>query len=153
VAEPQALELDALVRRAIEESVPLAQSRGVDLGCVRIERTELQGDPLQAYALVRNAVDNAVRYTPAGGAVDVSVWMEDGAACFVVEDTGPGIPAADLGRVFDPFVRILGSHESGSGLGLAIARTAANTLGGVIALDARLDGGKGLRFVYRQETR
>jgi two-component system OmpR family sensor kinase len=146
----QLLELNVLVRTAIEESLPMAQAKGVDLGCVRIDRAPIQGDPLHAYALVRNAVDNAVRYTPSGGAVDVSVSIEDAEVYFVVEDTGPGIAAADIERVFEPFARVLGSQESGSGLGLAIARTAALALGGRIVLGGRADHRPGLRFAYRQ---
>ncbi len=146
----QRLELSTLVRSAIEEILPMAQAKGVDLGCVRIDPAVIHGDPLHAYALVRNVVDNAVRYTPSGGAVDVSVSVEDGDACFVVEDTGPGIDAADMDRVFEPFVRVLGSQESGSGLGLAIARTAARVLGGHIDVGQRSDRRSGLRFTYRQ---
>ena len=149
-AMTQRLDLNALVRTAIEETLPLAQARGVDLGCVRTDPAALLGDPLHAYALVRNAIDNAVRYTPGGGAVDVSVERVGHEACLVVEDTGPGIAEADLDRVFEPFVRVLGSQESGSGLGLAIARTAAQTLGGHISLGRRGDRRSGLRFVYRQ---
>jgi two-component system OmpR family sensor kinase len=108
------------------------------------------GDPLQARALVRNALDNAVRYTPRGGAVDVSVLMGEAEVSLVVEDTGPGIPRADLERVFAPFVRLLGRQEPGSGLGLAIANAAAQALGGRIQLGERADGRSGLRFVYRQ---
>jgi len=146
----QRLELSALVRTAIEETLPLAQAKGVDLGCVRTDPVAIQGDPLHAYALVRNAIDNAVRYTPSGGTVDVSVSGESGVACLVVEDTGPGISDADIERVFEPFVRVLGSQESGSGLGLAIARTAAQSLGGEIKLAGRADKRSGLRFAYRQ---
>ena len=146
----QELELNALVRTAIEESLPMAHAKGIDLGCLRIEHTPIHGDPLHAYALVRNAVDNAVRYTPSGGAVDVSVSVQGGQACLVVEDTGPGIDEADVQRVFEPFVRVLGSEEPGSGLGLAIARSAAQALGGRIELGQRIDHRSGLRFTYRQ---
>lgn len=146
----ESFELDAHVRHAIEESLALAQARGVDLGCVRLDRVRLHGDAMHAYALVRNAIDNAVRYTPAGGAVDVGVAVAGGELVFAVEDTGPGIAPADLERVFDPFVRVLGSEAPGSGLGLAIARTAASALGGVIRLGPRADARAGLRFEYRQ---
>ena len=146
----QRLELSALVRSAIEDILPMAQAKGVDLGCVRIDPATIRGDPLHAYALVRNVVDNAVRYTPSGGAVDVSVSVEGNDACLVVEDTGPGIEPGDVERVFEPFVRVLGSQESGSGLGLAIARTASQALGGRIELGKRTDHRTGLRFVYRQ---
>jgi signal transduction histidine kinase len=128
----------------------MAQAKGVDLGCVRLEPVAIQGDPLHAYALVRNVVDNAVRYTPAGGSVDVSVSAEGTEACLVVEDTGPGIAHNDVQRVFEPFVRVLGHQETGSGLGLAIARTASQVLGGRIELGQRADHRTGLRFSYRQ---
>jgi two-component system OmpR family sensor kinase len=150
IATTQRLELGALVRTAIEETLPMAQAKGVDLGCLQIDAAPIDGDSAHAYALVRNAVDNAVRYTPSGGAVDVSVSMVGNDACLVIEDTGPGIDEADLDRVFQPFVRILGGDESGSGLGLAIARTASQALGGRIELRRRLDHRSGLRFVYRQ---
>ena len=149
---PQPFELAGLVRSAIEESLPAAQSKRIDLGCVRMDPASVVGDRTHAYALVRNAIDNAVRYTAAGGSVDVSLSVEDGVARFVVEDTGPGIPPADLERVFEPFVRVLGTQQTGSGLGLAIARTAANALGGRIELGSRADRGKGLRFTYWQRV-
>jgi two-component system OmpR family sensor kinase len=146
----QHLGLHELARTAIEESLPMAQAKGIDLGCVVIEPTTIVGDALHAYALVRNVVENAVRYTPNGGVVDVSVSRDGDMACLVVEDTGPGISADDAERIFQPFVRVLGSNESGSGLGLAIVRTAADALGGNIELTGRTDRRSGLRFVYRQ---
>ena len=149
-AVSQRLDLNQLVRSAIEDALPMAQAKNVDLGCPRIDEATIEGDPLHARVLVRNAVDNAVRYTPSGGSVDVSVVAEDREVCLVVEDTGPGIAREDLRRVFEPFVRVLGSDESGSGLGLAIARTAAQALGGRIELGERSDRHSGLRFTYRQ---
>jgi len=149
-AVSQRLDLNQLVRSAIEDVLPMAQAKNVDLGCPRIDDATIEGDPLHARVLVRNAVDNAVRYTPTGGSVDVSVLAEGDEVCLVVEDTGPGIAREDLKRVFEPFVRVLGSDESGSGLGLAIARTAAQALGGRIELGERSDRHSGLRFTYRQ---
>ncbi len=145
------LDLAELVRGAIEEILPMAQAKGVDLGCVHLDAAAaIVGDRLHAYALVRNAIDNAVRYTPTGGSVDVSVLEENGEVVFVVEDTGPGIEAAELERVFEPFVRVLGNAAPGSGLGLAIARSSAQTLGGCIELGPRRGAISGLRFTYRQ---
>jgi signal transduction histidine kinase len=146
----QRLDLNQLVRSAIEDVLPMAQAKNVDLGCPRIDEATIRGDPMHARVIVRNAVDNAVRYTPSGGSVDVSVLAEGGEVCLVVEDTGPGIAKEDLKRVFEPFVRVLGSDESGSGLGLAIARSAAQALGGQIELGERGDRHPGLRFTYRQ---
>ena len=142
--------LDAAVRAAIEETLPLAETNGVDLGCVRLDAAVIRGDPASVYALVRNAIDNAVRYTRAGGSVDVSVLVEAGFAQVIIEDTGPGIDASYRERVFEPFFRILGTPHSGSGLGLAIVRSAAQTLGGHVHLGSRADGRVGLRFTYQQ---
>ena len=150
-APDQVLALDGVIRSAIEESLVFAEMNRIDLGCLRLDRVQVRGDSSNAYALVRNLIDNAVRYTPAGGRVDVSLVIEDERAVFAVEDTGPGIPADLRERVFEPFFRILGSQQSGNGLGLAIVRSAAQALGGSLELGPRLDGQPGLRVVYRQE--
>jgi two-component system OmpR family sensor kinase len=142
--------LDEVVRAAIEATLPLARSKNIDLGCTRLDDVQIIGTQQDAYALVRNAIDNAVRYTPPDGSVDVSVQRVGRAACFIVEDTGPGIPPDDLRRVFEPFVRILGNRETGSGLGLAIANGAAMAMGGHIELSNATSPATGLRFTYRQ---
>ena len=149
-AAAQAIELDALVRRAIEDTLQLAEERRVDLGCVRLDPARIHGDALHAFALVRNAIDNAVRYAPPGGCVDVSLAAGDGQALLAVEDTGPGIPAHLRERVFEPFFRVLGTQQSGNGLGLAIVHGAAEALGGRVELTERIDGRPGLRFAYVQ---
>ena len=150
-ATDQAIALEHVIRRVIEESLDLAETGRIDLGCIRLDRAEVRGDPLHAHALIRNVIDNAVRYTPTGGRVDVSLVVEDGFAMLVVEDTGPGIPAELRERVFEPFFRVLGSQQIGTGLGLAIVRSAAQALGGQVELAGRLDGQTGLRIVYRQK--
>ena len=146
----QSIELDVLTRSAIEQTLALAETHRIDLGCLRLDRAKVRGDSMHAFALVRNAIDNAVRYTPAGGWVDVSLVTDEGFAVLAIEDTGPGIPPDLRERVFEPFFRILGTQQSGNGLGLAIVRSAAEALGGSVALTERLDGKPGLRFVYRQ---
>ncbi len=147
----QSIALDVLTRNAIEETLALAEARRIDLGCIRLERAKVRGDSLHAFALIRNAIDNAVRYTPPGGWVDVSLVIDGEFALLAIEDTGPGIPLDLRERVFEPFFRILGTQQSGNGLGLAIVRSAAHALGGNVSLGERLDGQTGLRFVYRQK--
>ncbi|MCK9685326.1 sensor histidine kinase [Scleromatobacter humisilvae] len=147
----QPIALDALTRSAIEETLALAESYKIDLGCIRLDRAQVRGDSLHAFALIRNAIDNAVRYTPPGGWVDVSLVIDEGDALLAIEDTGPGIPSDLRERVFEPFFRVLGTQQSGNGLGLAIVRSAADALGGRVELTTRLDGQPGLRFVYRQK--
>ena len=86
-------------------------------------------------AVVRNLVDNAVRYSPEGGRVDLSVGVQEGLVTLLVQDTGPGIAVDERDRVFDPFYRILGNEQTGSGLGLSIVQTIASRIGAEIRLD------------------
>ncbi len=141
---------DAEVRRAVEETLPLALHRGIDLGVSKLDPSVASGQPAHAFALARNAIDNAVRYSPDGGSVDVCLETRDGRIVLTIDDTGPGIPADTRERVFEPFFRILGSQQPGTGLGLAIVRGAAQALGGQAHLSDRPDGRGGARFTYRQ---
>ena len=86
----------------------------------------MQGDAVALGRALLNLVDNAVRYTPAGGKVEISATPTDGWVEISVQDSGPGIAPADAGRVFEPFVRLdaaRAEEPAGSGLGLAIARS------------------------------
>ena len=147
---PQAIDLDVVVRHAVEDLLPLALSKGIDVGCSRLEGVRVLGELRHAMSLVRNALDNAIRYTPPGGSVDIALYCDGRIARFVVEDSGPGMNEADMLNVFEPFVRVLGTQESGSGLGLAIVRAAAEAMNGTVELSARPNRLSGLRFTYRQ---
>lgn len=93
--------------------------------------------------LLRNLIDNAIRYSPAGSEVCVTIRDCGDQAAIDVVDGGPGIPAAELERVFDRFYRVLGSAQAGSGLGLSIARRIAEIHGGQLVLAPR-EGAAGL---------
>jgi two-component system sensor histidine kinase TctE len=119
----EVVELNALARSVVQESVPDAISRRVDLGFEPAEQpVRIVGVPLLLRELMLNLVDNGLRYTPEGGSVTLRVRHAGDAAFIDVEDTGPGIPEAERSRVFDRFYRILGTNVDGSGLGLAIVR-------------------------------
>jgi two-component system OmpR family sensor kinase len=142
-----ALERVSLVELAlevIEESLPLADRRHIDLGLAHAEPVALQGDPDAFRVLLRNLLDNALRYTPDGGQVDVLVRREQAAtgsgAVLEVVDTGPGIPEPERTRVFDRFYRVPGTGSSGSGIGLALVRTIAERHGGRVELGRGRDG-------------
>jgi two-component system OmpR family sensor kinase len=96
--------------------------------------------------LLANLIDNAIRYSPGGGQVDVALRREGERAVITVRDTGPGIPPAERGRVFDRFYRREGSGAEGSGLGLAIVKAIADRHGATIALE---DGPGGKALVVR----
>ena len=135
------LSLDALARTEIDELRPLAERKRQTLQA-DLDDVQVSGDEFALGLLVRNLVENAVRYTPDGGTVAVRVSHDGAHAVLEVEDSGPGIPDADRERVFDPFYRRLGSGQAGSGLGLAIAREVLAAHRGTIELDrsTRLGG-------------
>jgi two-component system, OmpR family, sensor kinase len=144
--------LDAIARETVAELVPLADAHRIDLGLAGAQPVTVQGDPEALRTLLRNLVDNAVRYTQAGGRVDVSV-ADAGApgaprALLTVTDDGPGIPAAERERVFDRFYRRAGTTPPGSGLGLAIVRAIAQAHGASVGLGEG-PGGRGLSVTVR----
>ncbi len=135
--------LDELVREVVAELVPFADAQGIDLGIAEAQSAFIQGDTDSIATLIRNLVDNAVRYTPAGGRVDVSVIdaaVPEHTVRLRVTDTGPGIPPEERARVFDRFYRRPGTEVPGSGLGLAIVKAIADAHAAQIALGEGEDG-------------
>lgn len=144
---------DIIVREVIKELYPLAEAKHIDLGIERGEPIQLRGGTFDFLTLIRNALDNAIRYTPVNGKIDVSFFLEGDQMIFRVEDSGPGIPEDDLLRVFDPFYRIAASGETGTGLGLSIVRDIATHLNGIATLSNINNAGRsGMRFQYSQSS-
>ena len=137
-----------IILNVITELHPLAEKAGVDLGVLKLEDLSVLDQDGILAQLVRNAIDNAIRYTPINGQVDVSLLIEDYQAVLRVEDTGKGMDNEDLIQVFQPFYRSRGNTNSGNGLGLAISQEIAHRLGGKILLNNRPEGG--LVFTYSQ---
>lgn len=140
----QAVDLRALAQQGVAEIAPAAAGKGVEVGLAPGDAAPVAGDAVLLAVLLRNLLDNAVRYTPAGGEVDVSLRRAPDAVTLVVADNGPGIPEAERGKAFDRFHRILGSGEEGSGLGLSIVRRIAELHRAEVAL-AEGPGGRGLQ--------
>lgn len=135
--------LDELAREVVAELIPLADARHIDLGISEAQTVPVHGERDAVATLIRNLVDNAVRYTPAGGRVDVSVERSAAApaqAIIRVTDNGPGIAQEERDRVFDRFYRQAGTRSPGSGLGLAIVKAIAGAHGATVVLDAGADG-------------
>ena len=135
VREP--VRLAELVRTVVVRWAAEAERRGIDLGADADIDAILQGDAAQLQILLGNLVENALRYTPRGGIVDVVADLTDGRPVLRVIDNGPGIMPAERARVFDRFYRgrqAEASAESGSGLGLAIVKSIADRPGAVASV-------------------
>jgi two-component system sensor histidine kinase TctE len=128
-AEPaahEAVDLAQLTGEVVRDWVPQAIERQIDLGMeVLDEAPRVLGAPLMLREMLGNLIDNALRYTPAGGTVTARVLRDGAEVVLEVEDTGHGIAEAERSRVFDRFYRVLGTTVEGSGLGLAIVREIA----------------------------
>jgi two-component system OmpR family sensor kinase len=153
VAEGVALEPTDLAQAgflALSDTVASAQARQIDLGVHRAVSVMLPGHPESLRILVRNLLDNGVKYTPAGGTVDLSIHPTSDGALVTVEDSGPGVPAPDRARVLDRFYRASGAGSTGSGLGLAIVKAIAEMHRATIVLDqSQRLGGLRVRVAFR----
>jgi two-component system OmpR family sensor kinase/two-component system sensor histidine kinase QseC len=143
------VDLGEVVRQALADTGPLAAERRTAIEFDAQEPVQIQGDATALRVLARNLADNAVRYAPEGARVQVRVAREAGAAVLTVDDSGPGIPAAERERVFDRFWRREASAAttSGSGLGMAIVKSVAERHGAQLSLQDSPLGG--LRVVVR----
>ncbi len=146
-AEIAPLDLGQLASEVVELYEPLAQDRQITLQLQRTEPATVRGSrQLLAHALA-NLVDNALKFTPAGGRVEVRVQREGNGLGLVVADNGPGIPAEDRKRAQERFVRLAGSeHAPGSGLGLSLVSAVARMHHATLELE---DNAPGLRVVLR----
>jgi two-component system sensor histidine kinase BaeS len=108
------------------------------------ELVHVNGDPLQMRQLFRNLISNAIKYSPKGSTVILAAKVEKGNVQVNVEDTGFGIPAADLPFIFDRFYRVRNGKNSeleGNGLGLAIVKSIVEQHGGQISVESEVDKG------------
>ena len=137
------VELLEVVRLAVADMLPQAQLKQIDLGLTGQQSAQVMGQPDALRVLLRNLLDNAIKYTPASGRVDISIEVKNKVAVLRVEDNGPGVSPDALPRVFDRFFRAGDTlAEIGSGLGLAIVKTIADRHGATlnVASSARLGG-------------
>lgn len=137
-SDPAPVDLLELARACVGERYDQASANRIDLGVAEPEAPApvyVQGSADGLRILVGNLLDNALRYTPPGGRIDVTVARARGQVLLQVLDDGPGIPPADRERVFDRFYRAAGQAEWGSGLGLSIVRSIAEAHGATVKLD------------------
>ena len=133
------VDVQEVVKQAVADVLPLAAHKHIDLGLTEpdqlLQAVRVAGQSEALRMMLRNLLENAVKYTPDAGRVDVSVHTADGQCLLVIEDSGPGIALDDRARVFDRFFRVSDlALEPGSGLGLAIVKTIADRHGAALQL-------------------
>jgi two-component system sensor histidine kinase QseC len=126
------VDISSLAREVISVSAAAALTRQQNIGLDAPLPCQITGDTTLLTVLVRNLVDNAIRYTPNGGTIHVSVGLTGRLVRLRVEDSGPGMADEDIARLGERFFRVLGSGQGGSGLGWSIIQRVARTQGAAI---------------------
>jgi heavy metal sensor kinase len=137
--EKKPTRLDSLVSEIGEDAEILAEQKKIDVSISNLDETTVMGDAVRLRQLMLNLVDNAIKFTPEGGKVTLSLQRVNGEANFTVEDTGIGIPPKDLKKIFDRFYRVDKSRSrlpDGLGLGLAISKWVAEAHGGQLLAES-----------------
>ncbi len=136
----------SMYRRVLEDLIPLAEAKHIDIGVASGSDAEVGVSTMDMIAMLKNLIDNAIRYTPVGGRIDLTVTRAHEQVELSIADNGPGIAEEERERVFAPFYRALGSEQIGSGLGLSIVQAIIQRIGARIELDfADREQQKGLR--------
>ncbi len=128
------IDMAAAARQVLEAQAETALTKNIDLGLEAQAPVIVEGDGAMLQEMLVNLVDNALRYTQAGGTVTVSVQRDGDTALVRVQDDGPGIPTEERSHVFERFYRVIGTTAEGSGLGLAIVREVVDNAGGSVTL-------------------
>ena len=131
-ARPEPVDLAEVARLAISDAVAAAQARRIDIGIAHADAAVVEGQPEALRMMLRNLLDNAVKYTPEEGRVDIGIAKLGDAVELSVDDSGPGLPEAERERVLDRFYRSGESQAPGSGLGLAIVKSIADQHGATL---------------------
>lgn len=135
------IEIAPIAEQVLADITPLALEKNIDLGLDSHGKGWAFAEPSLVSVLIRNLVENAVRYTPNGGQVNVTVASDNTGTTLTVADSGPGIPADEREKVFRRFYRQIGTEAPGSGLGLSIVQRIIEILGARIELsDSPLGG-------------
>lgn len=138
--EVKPVNLLCLVKESIADLLPLAQDKSIDLGLSTSTEFVVSGVSHELKVLINNIVDNAIRYTPNHGVVDISLFADSNNIILEVNDTGPGVSNDDLERVFERFYRGENTGVSGSGLGLSIVKEIATQHGAHVELSSLSQG-------------
>ena len=147
------LDLTSLTKKTMEDLFPLADLKKIDLGYEgEKDHALIMGDEQKLYDLIHNLIENAIKYTPNQGKVNVSILRKDDKICLTVEDTGKGIPKDDQPNIFKRFYRgdnvSQSGEDAGAGIGLAIVKEIANMHEAIIEIDSRNEKNGTRFYVY-----
>ncbi len=150
----QDVPLDELLLNVFEKTQPLAAKKGIAYGIKKMETVSTRGAPLLLNRLVMNLLDNAVKYTPAGGQVEISLKSKGEKVLLTIRDTGIGIPGESLPYVFDRFYQVDKSRtqrSEGAGLGLAIVKQIADIHNATVEIHSQLDSGTTVSVLFNKK--
>ncbi len=139
--------LDALLSYSLDMLRPLIDQKGLQLDVkVASPLPAIRGNPLRLRQMLENLIGNAIKYTPSGGRIEISLYPQDSQVVFKISDTGPGIPPEEQSRIFEKFYRgsNIAAESSGFGLGLAIVKSIVENHQGRVWVESAL--GKGTTF-------
>jgi PAS domain S-box-containing protein len=148
IGNRQVIDISVLVKEAADVISPIAKNKNQKLTCdISANLPNVLVDPDMIRRVITNLIENAAKYSPSGGHIQINAHREDNQVCVWVQDNGPGIPASEYERIFDKFIR-LSSDEAprGLGLGLAYCRLAILGHGGKIWVESEV--GVGSRFIF-----
>lgn len=145
-AHKSSIDLSLLAHEVVKQHAEMALLKNIDLGMPRSETAIISGSTDNIRTLLENLVSNALRYTPAGGTVNVFVYQQSQQAILEVQDNGMGIPETERLPVFERFYRVLGTETEGTGLGLSIAKNIVEQHQGSIRITEGIEG-KGTCFI------
>lgn len=129
------ISVHSVYREILEEFMPLVEQKRIDIGVIGELDSFLWIDEFDLISMIKNLVDNAIRYTPENGKIDLYVRETNTTISLYIQDTGPGIKLEERLRIFDPFYRVLGNDQIGSGIGLSIVKAISDRLGAQITLE------------------
>lgn len=132
--QQDAVSIQQVFRLVLEDLMPLADAKNIDIGVTTTGDAMVMAHEADLKTLIKNLVDNAIRYSPDNGRIDLAAITRNDRVTVQIDDTGPGIPEEERSRVFDPFYRLLGNDQIGAGLGLSIVQAIADRVAAKVDL-------------------